>query len=83
MTLQVLPNKAGAHPALASPFTLLSFGDLGEPDIAYIEHTLGALTMDKTPDVERATVYFDRLRAEAAGLADSMALVRGALDRAG
>jgi hypothetical protein len=41
------------------------------------------VTMDKTPDVERARVCFDRLRAEAAGLADSVALVRGALDRVG
>jgi transcriptional regulator with XRE-family HTH domain len=83
VTLQVLPTAVGAHPALASPLTLLSFGDLGQPDIAHVEHTLGALTMDKKPDVERAKVYFDRLRAEAAGLADSVALVRQALDRAG
>ncbi|MCO1657382.1 helix-turn-helix domain-containing protein [Pseudonocardia humida] len=83
VTLQVLPLSVGAHPALASPLTLLSFGDLGEPDIAYVEHTLGAVTMDKTPDVERARVCFDRLRTEAAGLADSLALLRGALDRAG
>lgn len=83
VTLQVLPSSVGAHPALASPFTLLSFGDLGEPDIAYVEHTLGAVTLDKGPDVERASVFFDRLRAEALGLADSAALVRRALQHAG
>jgi transcriptional regulator with XRE-family HTH domain len=83
VTLQVLPTAVGAHPGLTSPLTLLSFGDLGQPDIAHVEHTLGALTMDKTPDVERARVCFDRLRAEAAGLADSLALVRRALGRAG
>jgi transcriptional regulator with XRE-family HTH domain len=82
VTLQVLPSSVGAHPALASPFTLLSFGDLGEPDIVHVEHTFGALTMDKAPDVDRATVYFDRLRAEALGLADSAALVRRVLDQA-
>jgi hypothetical protein len=83
VTLQVLPFGAGAHPAMASPFTVLSFGDLGAPDIAYVEHTLGALTLDKESDVGRATLYFDRLRAEALGLADSAVLVRGLLERAG
>lgn len=83
VTLQVLPATVGAHPAIGSAFTLLSFGDLGEPDIAYVEHALGALIMDKTPEVERASLSFDRLRAEAAGLANSAALLRGALDRAG
>ncbi|MGD9530399.1 helix-turn-helix domain-containing protein [Pseudonocardia sp.] len=83
VTLQVLPTRVGAHPALASPFTLLSFGDLGEPDIAYVEHTLGAVTFDKEPDVARARLFFDRLRAEALGLADSAALVRGVLDGSG
>jgi hypothetical protein len=83
VTLQVLPTSVGAHSALASGFTVLNFGELREPDIAYVEHTLGAVTMDKTPDVERARVCFDRLRAEAAGLADSLALLRRALDQAG
>ena len=82
VTLQVR-TRPGAHPALASPFTLLSFGDLGEPDIAYVEHTLGAVTFDKEPDVARARLFFDRLRAEALGLADSATLVRGVLDGSG
>ncbi|MGE3288285.1 MAG: helix-turn-helix domain-containing protein [Pseudonocardia sp.] len=83
VTLQVLPTGVGAHPGLASAFTLLSFGDLGEPDIAYVEHTLGSVTFDKEPDVARARLYFDRLRAEALGLANSAALVRGVLDGSG
>lgn len=81
VTLQVLPYAAGVYPAMA-PFTLLSFGDLGEPDIAYVEHALGALTLDKEPDVDRARVFFDRLRAEALGPADSAILVRRTLDDA-
>ena len=83
VTLQVLPFAAGEYPTMASPFTLLGFGALGEPDIAYVEHSLGALIMDKGPDVRRASLYFDRLRAEALGLAASAALVRRALDELG
>lgn len=83
VTLQVLPTRVGAHPATASGFILLSFGDLGEPDMAYVEHALGAVTLDKEPDVARARLFFERLRAEALGLADSAELVRRALDSMG
>ena len=83
VTLQVLPFAAGEYPSMASSFTLLGFGTLGEPDIAYVEHSLGAVIMDKGPDVRRASLYFDRLRAEALGLAASAALVRRVLDEAG
>ncbi|MBC8092531.1 MAG: helix-turn-helix domain-containing protein [Pseudonocardia sp.] len=83
VTLQVLPTRVGAHPAQASGFMLLTFGDLGEPDMAYVEHALGAVTLDKEPDVTRATLFFERLRAEALGLADSADLVRRALKSIG
>lgn len=79
VTLQVLPTRVGAHPATASGFMLLSFGDLGEPDMAYVEHALGAVTLDKEADVSRAKLFFERLRAEALGLADSAERVRRAL----
>ncbi len=41
VTLQVLPFSAGAYPTPEGAFTLLSFGDLGEPDLVYIEHPWG------------------------------------------
>ncbi len=83
VTVQVLPFGAGEYPTMASSFALLSFDDLGEPDIAYVEHALGAVVLDKEPDVTRASMFFDRLRAEALGHADSAALVRRVLDAAG
>src|SRR5947199_10864164 len=42
VTLQVLPAHLGPHGSLASGFTILSFGDRDEPDLAYVEHALGA-----------------------------------------
>jgi transcriptional regulator with XRE-family HTH domain len=83
VTLQVLPYRAGAYPSMASAFTLLSFDDLGEPDIAHVEHALGAVTLDKESDVARARLAFDRLRAEALGSADSAALVLEVFNKAG
>src|SRR5690606_7254387 len=38
VSFQVLPDGRGAHPSLESGFFVLSFGDLGEPDMAYVEH---------------------------------------------
>jgi len=76
VTLRVLPFAAGAHAALASEFNILSFGDLGEPDMAYVEHTLGALSLDKAEDVARAKLTFERLLPDALDPAESLALIR-------
>jgi transcriptional regulator with XRE-family HTH domain len=76
VTLHVLPEDVGAHAALPSGFMILSFGDLGEPDMAYVEHTLGALSLDKAGDVARARLTFERVLADALDPGASLALVR-------
>jgi hypothetical protein len=76
VTLHVLPTAVGAHAALPSGFNILSFGDLGEPDMAYVEHTLGALSLDKDGDVARARLTFERVLSDALDPAESLALVR-------
>jgi hypothetical protein len=76
VTLRVLPTAIGAHAALASGFIILSFGDLDEPDMAYVEHTLGALSLDKAGDVARATLTFERVLSNALDPAESLALIR-------
>jgi transcriptional regulator with XRE-family HTH domain len=76
VTLYVLPAEVGAHAALASAFTVLHFGDLGEPDVAYVEHSLGNVMLEREADVERARLAFDRVRSDALDPAESMTLVR-------
>ena len=76
MTLCVLPTAAGARTALGSGLTILHFGDLGEPDIAYVEHALGGVMMNKEGDVAKARLAFDRVRTDALGPAESLALIR-------
>lgn len=76
VTFQVLPTGTGAHPAMSAVFTVLSFGDLGVPDLAYTEHPMGAVQMEKEADVARATLVFDRLWSLTLSPADSVALVR-------
>jgi transcriptional regulator with XRE-family HTH domain len=76
VALHILPTAVGAHAALASEFNILHFGDLDEPDMAYVEHTLGALMLDKAGDVARAKLTFERLVSDALDPAESLALIR-------
>lgn len=75
VTLHVLPTGVGARPALAGGFTLLSFADLGLPDLAYTEHPLGSTRIDKKADVIRAARLFDRLRSLALDPVESVELI--------
>jgi hypothetical protein len=76
VTMHVLPTAVGAHAAVASGFSILNFGELGEPDMAYVEHTLGALSLDKDGDVARAKLTFERVLSDALDPAESLALIR-------
>ena len=82
VTLQVVPLGTGSHVGMDGAFSILSFGDLDEPDIVHIEHPLGSTQVDKECEVSRATLMFDRLRSTALSPADTIALVEGVLDRA-
>lgn len=75
VTLRVLPTGIGAHPGLDGGFILLSFADLDEPDIVYVEPLTGSLHIDRAQVVTRCRLAFDRLRSAALDPADSMALV--------
>ena len=81
VTLQVLPASATRRAAMGSGLTVLSFGDLGHPDMAYVEHALGALHLEKEADVARARLAFDRLRSDALSPDDSLALIRRVAER--
>ncbi|HEX2298344.1 MAG TPA: helix-turn-helix transcriptional regulator [Pseudonocardiaceae bacterium] len=75
VTVQVLPTGVGAHPGIDGAFTVLSFEGLGEPDIAYVEHPLGSVHIEKEQDVGRANMLFGYLRSVALSPAESAALI--------
>lgn len=75
VTFQVLP--LGAAVRVSGSFTVLSFGDLGEPDLVYVEYFMGATHIDKAELVAASTLTFDRLRSEALSPLDSVELVDG------
>ncbi len=76
VTLQVLPLAVGNRATMGSGLIILSFGDLGQPDLACIEHALGSAVVEKEADVARARLLFDRLRSDALAPADTVALLR-------
>jgi transcriptional regulator with XRE-family HTH domain len=53
VTLQILSYGAGAHPAMASAFSILRFADQELPDVVYLEHLTNAVYLDKREDVEQ------------------------------
>jgi DNA-binding XRE family transcriptional regulator len=61
VTLQVLPFSSGAHPAMASSFTVLRFGERALPDVVYLEHLTRALYLDKRDEVERYLEVMEQL----------------------
>ena len=75
VTIQVLPADASAHPSVTGAFIVLSFDGLGEPDIGYVEHPMGAVHIEKAEDVARGRLVFDRLRSLALDPAESAALI--------
>jgi hypothetical protein len=77
VTLQVLPSTVSRRAVDGSGLTLLAFGDLGEPDVAFVEHALGSVRIEKEADVARARLGFDRLRSDALSPSDTRALLDG------
>jgi len=75
VTVQVLPAGVGAHPSATGAFIVLSFEELGEPDIGYVEHPMGSIHIEKAEDVARGRLVFDRLRSRALSPEESAALI--------
>lgn len=61
--VQVLPLKAGAHPATTGEFTILAFPELVAPDVVYLENMTSDLYVEREGEVYRYGLAFDRLRA--------------------
>jgi transcriptional regulator with XRE-family HTH domain len=75
VTVQILPTAVAGHPGLDGAFTVLSFEDLGEPDMGYVEHPMGAMHIEKEEDVARARVVLDHLSSVALSPAESTELI--------
>jgi transcriptional regulator with XRE-family HTH domain len=75
VTLQVLPFSTAALVQPISPFTILEFPEAADPTVVYLEHLTGSLFIEREAEVDRYTVVFDHLRAEALGTSQSVDLI--------
>ncbi|MEV6796456.1 helix-turn-helix transcriptional regulator [Streptomyces sp. NPDC051320] len=65
VTLQVLPFEVGAHPGVTGQYAILEFPDAGDSSVVYIEGVTSDLYLEKAPDVQRYSVMYEHLRAQA------------------
>lgn len=65
VTIQVLDYKSGAHAGLDGRFTILSYPDPLDPDIAYVEGTMGDVYLESAQETDQHRVRFDRITAAA------------------
>ena len=75
VTVQVLPFRAGAHPAMDGSFIILGFPEPADPDVVYVESQAGSLYLERPPEVERYAAMFNHLMAKALDPDESQALV--------
>lgn len=73
--VQVLPFRAGAHPAMDGSFIVLRFPEQEDTDVVYTESQAGSLYLEKPPEVDRYVAMFSHLTAKALDPDESRALI--------
>jgi hypothetical protein len=75
VSLQVLPNRGGAHAGMDGSFTLLNFLEEEDPDLLFVSYVTGSLHIENPQEVAAAKLVFDRLRTVALSPNESTAFV--------
>ena len=65
VTVQVLPFDMGAHPGILGQYAILEFPDASDSSVVYIEGVTSDLYLEKANDVQRYSVMYEHLRAQA------------------
>ncbi|MFI6639390.1 helix-turn-helix domain-containing protein [Streptomyces sp. NPDC050504] len=65
VTVQVMPFKNGAHPGVTGQYAILEFPDATDSSVVYIEGVTSDLYLEKAPDVQKYSVMYEHLRAQA------------------
>jgi transcriptional regulator with XRE-family HTH domain len=75
VTVQVVPEEVGAYDGQFGNVVVASFDDPAEPDVAYIEHLLGSVHLEKKEEVSAAKLAFKDFADRALDAEDSIALI--------
>ncbi|MDL4774531.1 helix-turn-helix domain-containing protein [Actinomadura xylanilytica] len=81
ISIQVLPFRAGAHPAMDGSFTILGFPEAFDPDVGYLENQTGSLYLEEEHQVQRYKLIHEHLVAKALDPDESRALLTRAADQ--
>lgn len=73
--LQVIPLRGGAHLGLLGALTIFEFPERLHSPVPYVEGQAGNLYLEKSPDLARANLTYNRLTAAALSPADSADLI--------
>ncbi len=65
VTVQVIPFEMGAHPGLNGQYAILEFPDAADSSVVYIEGVTSDLYLEKSGDVQKYSVMYEHLRAQA------------------
>ncbi|MDT0438039.1 MULTISPECIES: helix-turn-helix transcriptional regulator [Streptomyces] len=65
VTVQVIPFDMGAHPGLNGQYAILEFPDAADSNVVYIEGVTSDLYLEKANDVQKYSVMYEHLRAQA------------------
>ncbi|RKT82701.1 Helix-turn-helix domain-containing protein [Saccharopolyspora antimicrobica] len=65
ITIQIMPFRAGAHPAMKGPFSLLRFPETLDMDAVYLENERGAIWLERPADITHYTTVFKAMRQQA------------------
>jgi hypothetical protein len=79
VSIQVIPNAAGAHVAMDGAFTVLSFPE-EDPELLYVEYVTGGLQVERPEELAEAKLVFEQLRSHALSPADSAAMIERLAD---
>ncbi|MEG3627288.1 helix-turn-helix domain-containing protein [Streptomyces poriticola] len=75
ITVQVLPFDVGAHPGINGQYSILEFADAADSSVVYIEGVTSDLYLEKAHDVQKYTVMYEHLRAQALNVEQSRQLI--------
>ncbi|MDF6020449.1 helix-turn-helix transcriptional regulator [Streptomyces sp. JH34] len=75
VTVQVLPFDMGAHPGINGQYAVLEFPDAADSSVVYIEGVTSDLYLEKANDVQRYSVMYEHLRAQALNVDQTRAFI--------
>lgn len=75
VTVQIVPFSVGSHAGLDGRFTILSFPDPADPDIAYVEGTMGDVYLESSVEIAQHRSRFDQIISTALSPEESAHLI--------